>query len=76
LLGLVGGIVGALIGLGVAFGIAAVANQALGEGLFKLSISYPLVFGSILFSFLIGIVSGVLPAFQGSKLNVVDAIRK
>ncbi len=75
LLGLVGGIVGAMIGLGAAIGISNIANYALGSDLFIISISYPLLFGSIMFSFVVGIISGVLPALQASKLNVVDALR-
>jgi len=75
LLGLVGGIIGAIMGLSLAFLGAQLANQALGQSLFKVSISYTLLFGSILFSFAIGTISGVLPAIQASKTNVVDALR-
>ena len=76
LLGLVGGIVGALIGLGGAFFASGLANQAIGSDLFKVSISYPLIFGSVAFSFFVGVMSGIFPAVQASKLNVVDALRK
>ncbi|GBE20375.1 macrolide export ATP-binding/permease protein MacB [archaeon BMS3Abin17] len=75
MLGLVGGIVGALIGLGAAMGISALANQALGGNLFLVTISYPLLIGSVSFAFVVGVVSGILPAIQASKLNVVDALR-
>ena len=75
LLGLVGGIVGALIGLGAAMLVANLANQTLGDNLFVVAISYPLLFGAVGFSFVVGILSGVLPALQASKLNVVDALR-
>ncbi|MFH1365064.1 MAG: ABC transporter permease [archaeon] len=75
LLGLVGGLIGALMGLSLALLGAQLANQALGQDLFKVSISYTLLFGSILFSFTVGTVSGVLPAIQASKTNVVDALR-
>jgi putative ABC transport system permease protein len=75
LLGLVGGIVGALVGIGGALGIAALANQALGPGTFTINISYPLLIGAISFSFFVGIISGVLPSIQASKLNVVEALR-
>ncbi len=76
LLGLVGGIVGALVGLGGAFGVAQIANNALGEDLFRIRLNYMLLGGSILFSFIVGIISGTLPAFQASKLKVVEALRK
>jgi len=75
MLGLVGGIIGALLGLGAAFGIAEIANSAIGTGIFSVAVSYPLLIGAVSFSFIVGVVSGVLPAFQASKINVVDAIR-
>jgi len=75
LLGLVGGIIGAVLGLSLAFLGAQFANQALGQSLFTVSVSYPLVLGAILFSFAVGTISGVLPAIQASKTNVVDALR-
>ncbi len=76
ILGLVGGIVGASIGLLLAFGASQAANVALGETIFTIQPSYPLLFGSIAFSFFIGIFSGIIPAYQASKLNTVDALRK
>ena len=75
LLGLVGGIVGALMGLGGAMLVSNLANQALGNDLFQVMVSYPLLFGAVGFSFFVGIISGVLPALQASKLNVVEALR-
>ncbi|MFQ5531411.1 MAG: ABC transporter permease [Candidatus Nanoarchaeia archaeon] len=76
LLGLVGGIVGAVIGLVGAVGISNLANNALGVSSFAVIVSYPLLAGAIGFSFFVGILSGILPAIQASKLNVVDALRK
>ena len=75
LLGLAGGIIGALIGLGAALGASAAANSALGGDLFIVSINYSLLGGAVLFSFFVGVLSGILPAIQASKLNVVDALR-
>jgi len=75
LLGLVGGVVGAAIGLSVALGIASVANSALGGALFIVDIDYMLLLGAVGFSFCVGVISGVLPAIQASKLNVVEALR-
>jgi len=73
--GLVGGILGALIGLSAALGVSSIANSALGNDLFKVSIDYMLLAGAVSFSFVVGIVAGVVPAIQASKLNVVDALR-
>ena len=75
LLGPVGGIVGATIGLLGAVGVATLANNALSGNLFSVSISYPLLIGAVSFSFFVGILSGILPAIQSSKLNIVDALR-
>jgi putative ABC transport system permease protein len=75
LLGLIGGFIGAIAGLLGAIGLSSVANNALGSDLFTVNISYLLIFGAIGFSFFIGIISGILPALQASKLNVVDALR-
>lgn len=75
LLGLVGGIVGAIMGLGFAFGVSYVANSALGQNLLEVTVSYPLIFLSISFSFLIGILAGLMPALQASQLKPVAALR-
>ena len=75
-LGLVGGIAGAIIGLGGSLLISGIANQALGGDLFKVAISYPLLFSAVSFSFVVGVASGIIPAIQASKLNVVEALRK
>lgn len=76
LLGLIGGIVGAIIGLSLAFIIAFLANNLFGTNLIEVSISYWLILFSILFAFVIGVISGIWPARKAAKLNVVDALRK
>jgi putative ABC transport system permease protein len=76
LLGLAGGIVGAVIGLGGALAVSSIANAAFGSNLFIISVSWPLLIGAVSFSFLVGVLSGILPALQASKLNVVDALRR
>jgi putative ABC transport system permease protein len=75
LLGLVGGVVGVLIGMLMAWTAATGANTALGNNLFIIKLNPALIIGSIIFSFIIGTVSGVLPARQASKLKPVDALR-
>lgn len=75
LLGLIGGIAGAIMGFGGAKLVSNVANQLLGEGLFPITFSFPLLIGAVSFSFFVGILSGIIPAIQASKLNVVDALR-
>ncbi len=76
LFGLIGGIVGAVMGVGGALMASSIANKALGISLLEARISYPLILGAVLFSFIIGVTFGIIPAVQASKLKVVDALRK
>ncbi len=76
LLGLTGGVVGAVIGLSLAFAVSAAANSAFGTTILSVQLSWPLLIASISFSLFIGLLSGVLPAIQASKLKPVDALRK
>lgn len=76
LLGLVGGIVGAFIGLSLAYLVSLIAASALPGVDFQVAISYPLLFGSVAFSFVIGVVSGLVPSWQAANLNPVEALRQ
>ena len=75
LLGLVGGAIG--VGLGVALGksVEYIAKTALGTNLLQASISLSLIIGALTFSFLIGTLSGILPAMQAARLKPADALR-
>lgn len=75
-LGLVGGIVGAVLGLALAFGISSAAGAFLGGIELQVQISIPLIASSILFSLALGLFFGIVPAYQASKLNPVEALRK
>jgi len=75
LLGVIGGIIGTIIGLALAFGVVMIAKQFIGTLDLKVGFSIPLILGAIAFSSVVGIASGVLPAFQASKLKPVDALR-
>ena len=73
LIGLVGGIFGTIIGTGMALIIGQFSS---GAG-FLLTITIEplvLIFG-LLFAFVVGVLSGILPAYQASKLKPVDALR-
>ncbi|VVB83526.1 MacB-like periplasmic core domain protein [uncultured archaeon] len=76
LLGLIGGIIGAVLGISLAFGVAGIANSAFGSEILSVQLSYLLIFGSIAFAFVIGLISGLIPALQASKLKPVEALRK
>jgi putative ABC transport system permease protein len=76
MLGLIGGLIGAALGIGLAFGVSGIANAALGSTFLSVQISYPLILGAIAFAFAIGLISGLTPAFQASKLKPVEALRR
>jgi putative ABC transport system permease protein len=75
LLGLVGGIIGVIIGSGAALGVSLIANSFFESEIITVNLSIPLIIFAVGFSFLIGIVSGVVPSYQASKLKPVDALR-
>lgn len=73
IIGLVGGIIGT--GLGVL--VANAINQKMaskGAEIFLLETNF--LVGVLVFSFVIGIVAGVIPAIRASKLKVVAALRE
>jgi len=74
LLGLVGGLIGVLIGVGLSTLVEIAAAGAIGDVL-QASFSPSLIIGALAFSFGVGVVSGILPARQASKLPPVDALR-
>ncbi|MBU2633897.1 MAG: ABC transporter permease [Nanoarchaeota archaeon] len=74
LIGLIGGIFGVLIGTGMALAVGYIADQA-GFGLLKIVIDYQVLFFGLAFAFILGMASGVLPAYRASKLKPVDALR-
>lgn len=75
LLGLAGGLIGVTIGMGISKLVEIVALNMLGTNLLKTSFSPILVIGSLLFSLIVGSLSGILPAIQASRLKPVDALR-
>jgi len=75
LLGTVGGIIGIILGMSLAYGISAAGRLFLGSDLIQASISLLVILGSLAFSFVLGTLFGVLPAYQASKLNPVDSLR-
>ncbi len=75
-LGLSGGTVGIVLGLIMSKMTEIVALNLGAPDIFRASFSPYLIFGALLFSFLVGTVSGLAPAYQASKMNPVDAIRR
>ncbi len=75
LLGLVGGAIGIGIGIGLAKGVEYALSSSGFSSLLQAHISWYLILGALAFSFVIGTLSGVLPAMQASKLKPADALR-
>lgn len=75
-LGLVGGIIGAIFGVGIAKTVEYISEGALGARVLQAEISLSLIVGALLFSFLVGTLSGILPAMRAAKLKPVDALRQ
>ncbi|WP_456364214.1 ABC transporter permease [Priestia aryabhattai] len=64
----IGGIIGILIGIGGTYGISSLMNV-------EPYVAPGVVVSSFLFSMLIGIVFGILPANRAAKLKPIDALR-
>ena len=75
ILGLVGGALGVLIGFLISKSVEIAAAQAIGTDMLKAFFPWYLIVGALLFSFLIGTLSGILPAKRASHLKPVDALR-
>jgi putative ABC transport system permease protein len=75
LYGLVGGLLGVIAGVSLAKIAEKVLQQFLGPAFMAIEINWLIVGGALLFSFLIGVLSGIAPARRASKLNPVDSLR-
>jgi len=75
-LGMLGGILGIIIGSAMAYGGAFAIKTSLGLDLIQASISWWLILGAIGFSFVIGVLSGLLPAVEASKKQPVESLRQ
>ena len=68
ILTLIGGIIGILLGSGTAYLVSFFAD-------WPSLISWQVVVGAVVFSMLIGIVFGLLPANKASRLDPIDSLR-
>ncbi len=75
LLGLTGGVLGVILGLSIAKGGEYLIHEMYGLGMLRVSVSPELIIGALVFSFIVGTLSGVLPARKAAGLNPVDALR-
>ncbi|PIN90908.1 hypothetical protein COU60_01030 [Candidatus Pacearchaeota archaeon CG10_big_fil_rev_8_21_14_0_10_34_76] len=74
LLGLIGGLIGAALGIGIGYLGTTGLNIFLGTST-KPNINFILIISSLLGSFIVGSISGVVPAMNAAKQNPVEAIR-
>jgi putative ABC transport system permease protein len=74
LIGLIGGFIGVLVGLGLSFVASIVASQATSLPI-EPSFDPLLIGGALVFSFVVGTLSGVLPARRAAKLQPAEALR-
>ena len=75
IIGLVGGVLGILVGAALSKTVEYIAVTQLDSTLIQASLEPPLIIGALLFSFIVGVVSGFLPARQAAHLNPVEALR-
>lgn len=74
LLGMSGGAIGILIGAALSKLVELAARGFIGNVL-QATFPWYLIVGALAFSFLVGMISGVFPARQASKLPPVEALR-
>jgi len=75
LLGLIGASIGIILGYSVSKSVEYIAVNLLNTTLLQAAAPPYLIIGCLVFGFLVGAVSGTLPALRASKTNVVDALR-
>lgn len=73
MIGLVGGLLGTGLGTGMALAIGSFSKDA--GFLLIINIEMIVLIFGLLFAFAVGIISGVLPAYQAAKLKPVEALR-
>lgn len=64
-------LVGGFIGVILSFGVAALINKLV----LPASVSIPIVIVALMISCLVGVLSGIIPAFRASRLNPIEALR-
>jgi putative ABC transport system permease protein len=62
---------GGLLGVILSFGVASLINKFV----LPASVSLPIIFIALLTSILVGVLSGIIPAFRASRLNPIEALR-
>lgn len=74
MLGLVGGFIGVILGMLLSYSVEFILRMN-GIDFLKIYISLELILGTLLFSFFVGCISGLMPARRAALMNPVDALR-
>jgi putative ABC transport system permease protein len=69
-------LLGGLSGLGGAFLLVASGREVMAQFLPNLSISYEIILQAILYMLLLGLITGIIPAMNALKLNVITAFSR
>jgi len=76
LFGVVGGVIGVICGILISVLVSSIGIQMLGPGgAMKTVVSPQLIIFALVFSTLVGVISGIVPARNAAKMNPVDALR-
>jgi putative ABC transport system permease protein len=75
MLGLIGGSIGIAIGIGLSKIIEFIGVYFLGTPLLRAYFPWYLIVGALAFAFVVGTLSGLLPARQASKQSPVESLR-
>ncbi len=76
LIGLIGGIAGLVFASGLQFVTISTLNfQTFSELAFRLTLSFKIIGQALVFSLLMGLAGGLLPAYRASRMKIVDALR-
>lgn len=74
------GFLGSILGVIIGYAFVKLAELAFVYGLQMTFVSFPFDYKAalslIVFGFVIGCVSGFIPSYKGSKINIIDAVRK
>lgn len=74
IVGLIGGLIGFTLGIGGSYIIGGIAGNMVGIPV-RIIFSSELFLGSVIFSVIVGTLSGMYPAYRASRLDPVDALR-
>ncbi len=75
MIGLIGGAIGIVIGIGLSKIIEFIGRVMLNTILLKAYFPWYLILGALAFAFVVGTLSGLLPARQASKQSPVESLR-